>query len=654
MNTKKIEIFTVPGRSNEKCATISGAKYMNLGYYDGGGSFFTEYEGGNFLSPAGGIGNNAGLLDVFIMSPEIISGASYGDCCDCVNSDGGDSGGDNGSNGGTPDPCAGVDCTQWGGGNTTPSRAFEFNDISLTSQLMSSGAAAECCDPGGGGGLGGGSLGDVHYFTSTYGAAGKHALVFRDENLYETIGKSHWVIEWLEISKDNEVSAILSRRSSSNYFENTSINSKFYIYGNPVGVAKQIKDDSKYVMKGISMTTQNPKITGSTSLSAPEIKYMGGMFVEFFRQIVRENGPFGPRASVIGRNNSFVTGDLFRLVSGDVDLSPVTTNGQNEVIVNQTSLRSALSSYVDKLTGNMELLNKMGDVSPFLTDEQIRSDSLLVSGLRSAGAAPEDKELPSYYPQLMSTSQSVSIINRYNQMATPFSFFKDPLMQLNEDGDLVPLVPSKTISSTWADTRSQTIRNKLQPKTFNCAPCVAADFFPKGGDCSEEAGKFKAAFKIESENVPGGIQVGPVNDCRCCGPLAEDYYWNDAAFCGRSESLCLPLAVISNGKPTGYSNYGFEHRVVPFFANKNDNMGAIDKDIKLYEFPYVLNGKLVIGKFHCLNRLYDPNSNKFYSAKEFEPFIIDFNGQSSGIKIMCNNSFRQDYSGLPFQDLVYY
>lgn len=652
MSTKKIEIFTIPGRSNDLCATLSGEKYINLGYYSGNGSFFQNLQNGNFVSPAGGLGNSMGLLDVAILSSSDLSGAVYGNCCDC---DGGGGEGNGNGQGGDTDPCAGIDCTNWGGGeNSSPS----FSKLNINGELMSDDG---CCGPdsGGpaGGGLGGGSQGDVHYFTSTYRKAGKGALVFRDENLYETIGKSHWVIEWLEISKNDEISAVLSRRSSSNYFENTSINSAFYVYGSPVGVAKQLRDNPEYVMKGISMTTQNYKITGvSSGSSDPEIKYIGGMFVEFFRQIVRDSGPFGPDEANIGRNKSFVTGDLFRLVSPDLsDLSPISTNSnQNEVIVNSSLLRSALEQYVNKLTGNAEILKEMCEISPFLTVEDIQKDEALANRLSLMSSAPEDPPPASYYPQLMSAPQSVSIIKSYNQLVSSSSFLFEPLTQINEDGDEVPLVPEKTIADTWADQRSAIIRQKLVPKSFVCQPCVEQDFQPILNDCSAETGKFQAAFKIENENIPGGIQVGPVNDCRCCGNLAEDYYWNDSTFCGRNKSLCLPLAVLQNGSITGYSNYGYEHNVVPFFANKDNDMGEIIRDIKIYEFPYVVNGKLVTGKFHCLDKFYNPSNPKFYEAKEFYPLMVNINGDMTGIKFMCNNAFKSNYSGFPIQDLVYY
>lgn len=674
MNSKKIEIFTITGRSNSPCATISGLKYMNLGYYEASSeSFFSPSSFGNFISPnygdingrpganfwGYGIGNKAGLLEVSILTEDNLSGISYGDCC---GSDGAPPGGGSPPGGGPPGggspPGSGIDCTNWSRGGGSSSTRAKF---SITSELMSS--ASDNCDPGsnggpdgalGGGGVGGGSQGDVHYFTSTYRKAGKKGLVFRDENLFDTIGTSHWVIEWLEINQEDEISAILSRRSSSNYFENTTINSAFYVYGNPIGVAKTLKDDFA-TMKGLSMTTQNNLII-QTGNSAPPIKYIGGMFVEFFRQIIRDSGPFGPDDTHIGRNKSFVSGDLFRLVSPNLeDLSPVTVNGQR-ISANESTLIPALKQYVNNLTGNSHLLNEMGKISPFLTLEEIKSDKTLISGLSLVSAAPEDpSDSPyGYYPQLMSSSQSEAIIRSYNQMVIDRQFDFSPIESINEDGDTVPVVPSKDITDVWAGARSNAISRELSPKVFECRPCVEANFQPTDNDCSQPDGKFKAAFKIESENIPGGVQQGPSNDCRCCGNLREDYYWNDAAFCGREESLCLPLAVIQNGAIIGYENYGYDHRVVPFFANENDDMGDIDEDIKIYEFPYVVNGKLVTGKFHCLDRFYNPNSEKFSKAKEFYPLMVNISGSITGMKIMCNNAFEPNYSNFPVQDLVYY
>jgi hypothetical protein len=116
------------------------------------------------------------------------------------------------------------------------------------------------------------------------------------------------------------------------------------------------------------------------------------------------------------------------------------------------------------------------------------------------------------------------------------------------------------------------------------------------------------------------------------------------------------LGVLVNGSLIGFGNYGCDHKVVPFYANKNNDMGTIrPSKICLSEQLYVINGKLLTGKFHTLTRTYNiQNTSKFpyperQNLESFYAKISDNRHQTrdamrqdgiSGVVFMANNSFK--------------
>jgi hypothetical protein len=362
------------------------------------------------------------------------------------------------------------------------------------------------------------------------------------------------------------------------------------------------------------MTLSNSRVTGLNS----NIKYIGGMFVELFRKSVSDG-----IKTQLGRNVSF--SNDFR-IAADVQ----TNSTKTQVVINEGAVRSSFEAYVLNLTGNEALLNELSNLSPFVSEPDIINNTGLYSGIAIAAGISNSISKNSVYPKLLSKNQSVELITGYasSRASGSLSF---------PDSDQM---------------RQQLLSTLFKPKTFECRKCVENDFSPiypiyPEFNCEEnEKDQFKAAFKVEMEKMPGGIQVGPTNDCRCCGQLAEDYYWDDSNFCGRMETLCLPLGVLINGSLQGYQNYGYDHKVLPFFSNKNNDMGNIWRGIVLRELAYVVNGKIVTGKFHTYRRNYSLD-NIPGSAQELETFYIQKNGEISGVRFICNNSYRQDYENLP-------
>jgi hypothetical protein len=479
-------------------------------------------------------------------------------------------------------------------------------------------------DGGGGDGGGGGDdqpiqgVGDIHYswrpILSNAGPLG--SLLLNDENLLNPYG-SHWVIEWLEITRENKVSAILSRRSSSTLYPNTTVNTTYYIYNRPTGVnffaAAQGKTFS--VNNGqVSVTNQtNQSIFMSTFSITPRLsmavgattvlQYVGGMSIEFLRKAVLDGPIKDARINKIGRDTSFSQNRHWRLVSEEgVDLSPISVLGEGlnqSIVVNESQLTGALFNYISSISGYLDSVQNTGKLS-------------------SVGT----------YPQLLNSDQ-VYLLSKGLYQIDPF---RNPAAAQIPGSDFFNPDPGNSetqpnfedVMKQWARQRFAHIDQTFKPDIIDCKKCPSPERFRPliGGNlnaCDDDSFyEFKIQPKIELERGTG-IQVGPLNDCRCCGKFPENYHWDQFGLCGRYDTSCMPLYFIKNGELVGYENYGFENKIQPFFGNLSGaNFTGIAptggyENIKATQFPIVINGKIFgtgesptgIAWFLTYNNFYD-------------------------------------------------
>jgi hypothetical protein len=356
-------------------------------------------------------------------------------------------------------------------------------------------------------------------------------------------------------------------------------------------------------------------ITPATGYINSDLKYVGGMFVEFYRQTIRDGVP---RADRIGRNKSFIEDDRWRITG----CAPWTNNG-TDLLYDPACLYKELAAYVSGLTGSGILLNTE-NVSPFDSFESFSGPAIFTNSTNSA----PNPNAPGYYPMLLNKTQSSALFKRYSN--------------LNQAGPA---------DAGMVSARRNAILQNLKADSFTCEKCIQQPFTPiydndgVSFDCNEGKNNFHFTLKKEYELNNQGIQMGGTVDCRCCGSMTEMHWWNDSYFCARPESVCLPLTVLENNLPIGFSDYGSDMNVVPFFCNIDKSLGNMSRGssnrfrkpkLETVSLNYVANGVIKSGFF--INHW--GKTGQGYIDGLIEPFLYKSGASDITGVFLCNNAFR--------------
>ena len=145
---------------------------------------------------------------------------------------------------------------------------------------------------------------DVHYFLpgAEPNATEIGGLTTSDRVLDENATEygNHWVIEWIELDRNNNISAILSYREEFGMWPGTTINTRAVTIGSPVIMTNSVTPDnnSPALLNNFSINPRN-------GLS---VAFFGGIFLDFIEAGITTQTAMGP-------NVSFSPSDKWRLPS---------------------------------------------------------------------------------------------------------------------------------------------------------------------------------------------------------------------------------------------------------------------------------------------------------------------------------------------------
>jgi hypothetical protein len=288
------------------------------------------------------------------------------------------------------------------------------------------------------------------------------------------------------------------------------------------------------------------------------------------------------------------------------------------------------------LTGSNALLSITKEIDPLLPSKdfsklafvsEFENDNLVNNG---ANIIAKERQSGYYYPMALTSEQFNTTLNSYYGTVTT------------------------GVDTGISNQRESNINQYLGPASFTCQECVDLPYKPyylsdgQTYDCTNNAShQFQFALKVEKENNGGYQPIGTVsNDCRCCQGLSELHYWDDSYYCAGSTSRanknkCLPLGVLENGTLIGFSNYGFDNKVVPFWGNIGSdigNLGSTRVNLEAKQINFVINGKLITGEYFVKLK----NNTSFMSNKKGVESFNTLNTVNSAeySTFFCNNSFR--------------